>query len=338
MRRRSFLGAALGGVAALAGGNLLAACSSGSASGTPVAVQLDYHLNSQFAGAIMAEEKGLYKAAGLDVTLIPGSSNAVPELVVQTGKALVGVTHPAKAVKAITNGADITFVGADYQKNPYCIVSNAESAIKTPHDMIGKRIGTPDTDRPMFLAFLAANKISPDSVQILKADFDPRPVASGEFDGFVGFYGDEPVILEVMGIPNYAMRFGDFNFPSFDEIYIVKNSTLRDPVARARAAGVLKATIQGWQIALSDLDAAGRVVMARYGKQFKLEPVVTIREARRQRELIADQDTAAHGLLWMTDQKIADTCRSLSLGGYEARPDMFTNELLHDLYQGRTTL
>ncbi|HEY1973567.1 MAG TPA: ABC transporter substrate-binding protein [Pseudonocardia sp.] len=339
MHRRGFLGAALGGAAALAGGGLLAGCgSSSSAGGSPVAIQLIYILNSQFAGSIMAEEKGFFRAAGLDVTLVPGAPNAVPELAVHSGKALVGITHPSKAVKAIANGADLKIIGADYQKNPFCIVSNAEKAIRTPRDLAGRKIGVPDINIPLFQAFLTANQVPLGSVQIVKAEFDPRPVVSGEFDGFMGFYGDEPVILEVMGIPNYALRFSDFNYPSLAELYIVKNSTLADPLARKEVAGVLKAEIQGWQVALADPDEAGRVTVARYGKQFKLDPVVAIREARKQRELVADEDTAAHGLLWMTDQKIAGTCRSLSLGGLPARPDMFSNEVLEELYRGKTTL
>jgi ABC-type nitrate/sulfonate/bicarbonate transport system substrate-binding protein len=339
MRRRGFIGAALGGAAALAGGGLLAGCgSSPDTAGSTVAIQLIYILNSQFAGSIMAEDRGFFRAAGLDVTLVPGAPNAVPELAVQSGKALVGITHPSKAVKAIGNGADLKIIAADYQKNPFCIVSNAEKAIKTPQELAGKKIGVPDINIPLFLAFLTANNVPAASVQIVKAEFDPRPVASGEIDGFMGFYSDEPVILEVMGIPNYALRFGDFNYPSLAELYIVKSSTLSDPVARKKVAGVLKAQVQGWQVALADPDAAGRVTMARYGKQFKLDPVVAIREARRQRELVADEDTAAHGLLWMTDQKIAGTCRSLSLGGLPARPDMFTDQLLQEVYQGKTTL
>ena len=339
MGRRGFLSAALGGTAALAGASLLAGCgSSSSSTGSPVSMQLIYILNSQFAGSIMAEEKGFFRAAGLDMTLVPGAPNAVPELAVQSGKALVGITHPSKAVNAIANGADLKIIGADYQKNPFCIVSNAQKAIKTPPDLAGKKIGVPDINIPLFNAFLTANKVPLTSVQIVKAEFDPRPVASGEIDGFMGFYGDEPTILEVMGIPNYALRFGDFNYPSLAELYIVKKSTLADPVARKKVASVLKAEIQGWQVALADPDTAGRVTMARYGKQFKLDPVVAIREARKQRELVADEDTKAHGLLWMTDEKITGTCRSLTLGGLPARPDMFTNEVLQDVYRGKTTI
>ncbi|HZZ48957.1 MAG TPA: ABC transporter substrate-binding protein [Pseudonocardia sp.] len=339
MGRRGFLGAALGGAAALAGGSLLAGCATNSgAGGSSVTVQLIYILNSQFAGSIMAEDRNFFRGAGVDVTLVPGAPNAVPELAVQSGKALVGITHPSKAVKAIANGADLKIIGADYQKNPFCIVSNAEKAIRTPQDLVGKKIGVPDINIPLFQAFLTANNIPVAAVQTVKAEFDPQPVASGEFDGFMGFYSDEPVILEVMGIPNYALRFGDFNYPSLAELYIVKNSTLADREARKKVAGVLKGSIQGWQVALADPDEAGRVVTARYGKQFQLDPVVAIREARRQRELVADQDTQAHGLLWMTDEKIAGTCRSLSLGGLPAKPEMFSNEVLQDVYQGKTTL
>src|SRR5579864_8997177 len=91
---------------------------------TPVSIQYCYLLNVQFAGSYFASANGYYKAAGVDVTMLPGGPSIAPEPVVVSGQALVGVTHTAEAIGAIINGADLQVIGATFQKNPTCIVSS----------------------------------------------------------------------------------------------------------------------------------------------------------------------------------------------------------------------
>jgi ABC-type nitrate/sulfonate/bicarbonate transport system substrate-binding protein len=340
MRRRGFLGAALGGAAALAGGGLLAACgSSSSGSGTTtVGLQFNYLKNVQFAGSLMADDKGFYRAGGLNVNMIAGGPSLAPEPVVMSGKALVGITHTAEAVNAINNGADLKIIGADYQKNPFCVVSTAEKPIKTPQDMIGKKIGVSDTNTPVWQAFLAANKIDPKSLQVVKIQFDPTPLATGEVDGFMAFYTNEPIILEVMGIPATTFLFDDFNYPLLEDVYIAKTSSLKDQKERALVTALMKAEVQGWQAAVADPNGAAELAVNKYAVDAKLDKTQQIRQAQAQNTLVVDADTKAHGLLWLTDKKISDTSRSLSLGGSNARPDMFTTEILQQVYQGKAAL
>ena len=133
MSRRQLLGrgAKLVGAVALAGAlpEILAACGSGtsasSSSGAAAAsstslpnvnLQLVYLENVQFAGSFFAETKGYYKDAGVNVTLLPGGPNLAPEPIVESGRALVGITHTAEAIQAIINGADLKIIGAGFQK------------------------------------------------------------------------------------------------------------------------------------------------------------------------------------------------------------------------------
>lgn len=339
MRRRGFLTAALGGAAAVAaGGSLLSACGGqSSTSASAVGLQLNYLKNVQFAGSLMAAEKGLYKAGGLDVTLIAGGPSVAPEPVVQSGKALVGITHTAEVVNAITNGADLKIIGAGYQKNPFCVVSTAEKPIRSPQDMVGKKIGVSDTNTPVWQAFLAANKIPASAVNVVKIQFDPTPLATGEVDGFMAFYTNEPIILEVMGIPAVTFMFGDFDYPLLEDVYITKNSSLTDPAQRAKVVALMKAEAQGWQMAVKDPAAAATLAVTKYAVEAKLDQTQQVRQAQAQNALVVDADTRAHGLFWMTDQKIADCSRSLALGGSKATPDMFTTEILQQVYQGKAT-
>src|SRR5215469_1421014 len=156
--RRAFLrgGAKLLGGAALigvAGPGLLEACSKSSnnnttnttAGGATDLGNLDFNLpwvpDVESGGEFVAKDMGIYTQQGFSsVNLIPAGPTATPqETVVLTGKALVAVTSLDSSAAAIQKGATLKVIGAEYQKNPFCIMSLASKPINTPKDMVGKK-------------------------------------------------------------------------------------------------------------------------------------------------------------------------------------------------------
>src|SRR5690349_9237036 len=152
-------------------GGFLAACASDSSttptpSGAPSLGTLNYQLswikNVEFAGQYLADTNGYYKAAGFSaVNLMAGGPTVSQDSVVAAGKALVGISSPDITGAAITKGAPLIAIGAQYQKNPFAIMSLASAPINSPQDMIGKKIGVQATNEPVWNAFLKANNIDP---------------------------------------------------------------------------------------------------------------------------------------------------------------------------------
>jgi ABC-type nitrate/sulfonate/bicarbonate transport system substrate-binding protein len=343
--RRRFLSTALGGAAALAGTGMLAACGSSSSSAATasgglanVSLQFNYLKNVQFAGSFMADHLGYYRKNGLNVSLLAGGPNLAVEPVVESGKALVGITHTAEAVNAIVNGADLKIIGAGYQKNPFCLVSTAAKPINTPRDMIGKKIGISTTNQPIWQAFLKANNISPSSINVVTIQFDPTPLATGEVDGFMAFYTNEPIILELKGIAVKTFLFNDFGYPLLEDVYITKGSSLSNSTTHKQVVELMRSEAQGWQAAVADPNAAATLAVTTYGKDLKLDPTQQKRDATAQNALVVSADTKAHGLFWMSATNIADTVHSLALGGSKATTSMFTTSVLQEVYQGKATV
>jgi ABC-type nitrate/sulfonate/bicarbonate transport system substrate-binding protein len=345
-RRQMLRGsAALGMGAGLAG--LLAACGSSSTSSTkssgsgasssagaltPVSLQFNYLKNVQFAGSYFAETKGYYKAAGLDVTLLAGGPSIAPEPIVLAGKALVGVSHTAEVISAIINGGDLKIIGATFQKNPTCIASLAKNPIKTPTDMYGKKIGISDTNTPIWTSFVKANDLDVSKIKVVTVGFDVTSLASGEIDGLMAFAPNEPAILKEKGVDTYVLLLSDFKYPLMEGLYIAKTSDLTDK--KSTLAALLKAESQGWADVVADPAAAADLAVNNFGKDLKLDPVQQKLDVTAQNAFIADADTKTHGLFWMTDENIAGTISSLALGGVKATTDMFTNEILTEVYKG----
>lgn len=310
-----------------------AATGSATASLADVSIQLNYLENVQFASTLMALGKGYYKKNGLNVTVLPGGPNVAPEPVVASGKALVGVTHTAEGAQAILNGAPLTIIGAAFQKSPTCMISRASNPIKTPKDMIGKTIGISDTNMPIWTAFLKVNGISPDQVKVNTVEFSTQPLADGQIDAIMGFYSNEPIILQLQGVPTYAFLLADFGYPIVDDIYIVANESLADPVKFKQVVGLMTAEALGWKAAIADPAAAASLAVNVYGKDLKLSMQQQVDSMKAEKSLVTSPDTAAHGLMWMTPELTAQTIKSLKLGGTKATTAMFSDKVLTEVYK-----
>jgi len=86
---------------------------------------------------------------------------------------------------AIEKGFDIIVIGAQYQKNPFAIMSPATKPLLTPQAMIGKKIGVQSDNDAVWAAFLKANNIAATAVDKVPVSFDPTPLTQGTVtDGF----------------------------------------------------------------------------------------------------------------------------------------------------------
>jgi ABC-type nitrate/sulfonate/bicarbonate transport system substrate-binding protein len=346
--RRAFLkaGAKGAGLLGAAGGlgAALAACGSSSpktasaaaqASGglAAAALQLCYLENVQFAGSYFATTKGYYKAAGVNLTLIPGGTSLAPEPVVVSGKALAGVSHTAEVVSAINNGAPLKIIGATYQKNPTCILSRASKPIHSPADMYGKKIGISDTNTPIWTSFVKANKLDVSKISVVTVGFDITSLATGEIDGIMAFAANEPTILKLKGIAPAVMLLSDFKYPLIEDLYIANAATLSDTQKMKTLVGLMTGESRGWMDVVNNPDGAAELAVNNFGKGLGLSLPQQKLEAQAQNGFVVDADTKANGLFTMTPEKIDGTIASLALGGVKAKPSMFTSAVLDQVYK-----
>jgi hypothetical protein len=49
-------------------------------------------------------------------------------------------------------------------------------------------------------------------------------------------------------------------------------------------------------------------------------------------------DTQKHGLFWMAPPAVEKTIATLAAAGIKAAPEMYTNEILEEVYQGKNML
>ena len=96
---------------------------------------------AQFAGYIAAVDKGFYREQGLDVEILEGGVDIVPQTVLAQGQADYAVAWVPKALASREQGAEITDVGQIFQRSGTYQVASPDSGIKAPADLKGKKVG-----------------------------------------------------------------------------------------------------------------------------------------------------------------------------------------------------
>ncbi|MCU1427403.1 MAG: transporter substrate-binding protein [Actinomycetia bacterium] len=355
--RRNFLRrSALGGIGlAVAGGGmstLLAACgSSKSSSSSPtttgasspkdlgtLAFQLSWIKNVEFAGEYFADSKGFYKKEGFSkVNLISGGPTVQQDAVVASGKAFVCISTPDITAAAIKQGAPLVTIGAQYQKNPFAVMSLAGKPINTPGDMLGKKIGVQATNEAVWNAFLKANKIDPAKINKIPVQFDPQPLVNGEVDGWFSFFTNEPNLLKVKGVPTHYFLLADYGYPLVSETYVVAKKSLASD--RDKIKAMFKADVQGWFENFKDPAAGATLAAKTYGKDLGLTVAEQTLESKAENTVILTSSTATEGLFTISPALLDENIATLKLAGIDITKDeLFDMSVLTEFYQENPTL
>ncbi|WOQ69769.1 ABC transporter substrate-binding protein [Microbacterium limosum] len=332
------------GAALIAASVGLAACAGGAAStdSSPVAgddlgdlsVQLSWILNEEWSGELIAHSEGYYEDAGFSsVNLIPGPSSGIAELL--SGTAEVSFTDALSVGAAVANeGAPLKVVGATFQKNPFTIASLTDGAnITTPGEMIGKKIGVQDSNRPVFDAFLSANGIDASEIEIVPVQYDPAPLVTGEVDGLIAFVTSQSVTLEVQGIAVTDLLFADNGLPFVGHVVAATDDTIASD--RERLKAFLVAEIRGWRDAVADPAIGAELAVEEYGADLGLSLETSIASATAQAELlVVSEETIENGLFTISEDLQQQTIASLARSGFEvSAEDIFDLSLLDEVYE-----
>jgi ABC-type nitrate/sulfonate/bicarbonate transport system substrate-binding protein len=321
------------------------ASSPAAASATAVADlgTLDFRLswikNVEFAGEYIADTKGYYKAEGFStVNLQGGGPTATPiETDLVQNKTFCGISSPDTTAAAVVQGAALKIVAAQYQKNPFAIMSLAKAPIKTPQDMIGKKIGVQATNESIWDTFLKANNIDPSKITKVPVQFDPTPITTGTVDGWFSFITNEPITIAGKGFPVTTFLLADYNYPLVSEVYVVRTADIT--ANRDKIKAMLRAEIKGWKDNIADPGAGAALAVNTYGKGLGLEVAEQTLESAAENKLIVSDDTTKNGLFTVTPELIAENIKTLAIGGSTVTADqLFDMSIIDEIYKDDPSL
>jgi NitT/TauT family transport system substrate-binding protein len=224
----------------------------------------DFGVNGRHAYYFVALEKGYYKDVGLDVTIVRGQGSADAIKKVAAGNAQIGFADAGSLVLARGNdNVPVKLISVIYQSPPQAIYTVEGTGIKTPKDLVGRKIAdtASSAQRMMFGAYAKAAGISAESVGWVVADSSTLPalLATGRAEAIGQFTVGEP-LLEKAVAPKKLVRlaFKDVGLEFYGNGIIAAEDTIKNDPDMLRK--FVDATIKGMREAFRDPVAAGQIL------------------------------------------------------------------------------
>ena len=268
VRRRSVPALALLGALLIA---LLAGCGTASQAGapgasnklTPVRLALDWTPNTNHTGIYVAQQKGWYRDAGIDLTLLPYASSIAPEQLVATGQAEFAISFPEAVTADRALGQPLVSVAAVIQHNTSALVSLKSSGLDTVAKLAGKRYAGfgASYEQPVISQVLSCGGATSTSFQNVTTTLDPiAALKSGQFDFAWVYEGWEGIEAQRSGAALNVFPLVDYCIPDYSSPVIITSQKLiqQQPDTISR---FLRATGQGYTYAAQHASDAAALLI-----------------------------------------------------------------------------
>lgn len=210
--------------AVLAAAATLALCAAlPAAAQTKIKMVLNWKYQGPQAWFFVAQDKGYFKAEGLDVEIDQGEGSGAPVPKIASGAYTAGfgdlnalidfaAKRPAEAPVAVY---------MIYNTPPFTIAVKKDSPIRSPKDLEGRTIGGPANDGALklFPAFAKVAKFDAAKVNItnMAPNLREQMLKSGQVDGVFGFVNTIAFSAKLVGIdPDKDLRFISYGAHGMD--------------------------------------------------------------------------------------------------------------------------
>jgi NitT/TauT family transport system substrate-binding protein len=215
---------------------------------------------AQFAGYMVALEKGFYRDVGLDLTLLVGGPGKSPFVMLESGQATFCTDWLSNGIEKKASGLGIVNLAQISQRSALILVAKKKSGIEQPQNLNGKNVGLwagqfELQPKVFFQKYGLKVNIIPNYSSIslfLKGGVDAMAAMwYNEYHTILnsGLNADDLTLF-------FFSRLG-LNFPE-DGIYCMEETLRKDP---EQCEAFVRASIQGWLYAFAHQDEALEIVM-----------------------------------------------------------------------------
>jgi NitT/TauT family transport system substrate-binding protein len=237
--------------------------------------RLKFVLNWKYQGPqgifFLPEDRGYYKAEGLEMTIDQGNGSGAAVPLVANGTYDVGFGDINALIELAgrqPQDAPIA-VYVMYNQPPFTVAVKADSPIKSPKDFEGKTLGGAPNDAALklFPAFCKLAHIDCSKVKItnMQPNLREQMLMQGQVDGVFGYVTTIRFAAKGIGIdPDKQLRlirFGDYGMDLYSNAIIVSRKLIKEHPEAVK--GFLKALTHGVKDAMADPKAAVDAVAKR---------------------------------------------------------------------------
>lgn len=239
-------------------GIALAASASVALAADAVSFRLNWYLGGLHTPYYYGKERGFFTAEGIDLTINEGRGSANTVQVVAAGSDTFGMADSSSVILTASKGADIKSVMSLLNSTGFSVVSLAETGIKTPKDLEGKRLALSPGDPlgQLFQALAAANKLDVSKISMIQVDPAAKVVAVLEkrADALLGGADDQYFLIKQRGLQPAALRFSENGANIVGMAIVAREDVINGKPDMVRR--FVRASIKSWEEAKKNPGAA----------------------------------------------------------------------------------
>ncbi len=232
---------------------------------TPVTLMLDWVPNTNHTGIFVAQQKGYFEEAGLEVNIVqPGEVYA--EQAVASGAADFGVSFQEPITLARADGVPLVSIAAIIQHNTSGFASRAVLGVSSPKGWEGLRYGSygGSFEEPVMRGLMSCDGGDYDQLQVVDIGFtDPLALLKEErIDLAWIYYAWEGIQAEQEGIDLNIVMMSDWTdcIPDYyTPVLIASEQTIAERPEVVRA--FLQAVSRGYMFAIENPDEAASILL-----------------------------------------------------------------------------
>jgi NitT/TauT family transport system substrate-binding protein len=330
--RRLFLLAAPLSVAMLVG-----VFSVGAEAATYLRFTLDRRLDGASVAFALAQNRGLYRAANLEVATSATNSSAEALARLAKGDSDIAVVDFNELIRYHNNGnhAALKAVFILHNENGYAIVARRSRGVDSVADLQGKTLGVADGDLAIRMWPAVAKRIGIDTAKIkiekIGAAVREPMLSAGQVDAVSGMAYASALNVRDRGVPQadlLVIRFADFGDRSYGRALVVNPAfAAANPEA---VTAFLRAVVEAIKLAAKDPTRATDDVMAQMdggSRELELERIRTVL-----RDNIVTPDVRRDGLGGITRERYDTSLEQIAVDfKFRQRPalqDVFNDAFL----------
>ena len=236
-----------------------------------IRVMLKWTYQYQFAGLIMAKEKGFYNDVGLDVDLIQKTFSQDHISKVINGKAEYGIADLSLLYYRI-KGYPVKIISTIFQHNPNILISKKYSGIFGPNELKNQTIAyQKDFGDIAIRALLNYGNINNNYTIYENIDYIKKFI-DDEIDVISAYITDRPYMFAKQGIDVNIIRPRSYGIDLYgDNIFTTENEINNHP---QRVSNFKNATLKGWKYALDNKEETINMIIEKYNPTLSYEQLM----------------------------------------------------------------
>lgn len=232
----------------------------------PLRVQLQWHHQAQFAGIYVAEAKGYYADAGVEIELVEGGPGIATLERLGRKEVDVALAWLPAAIETRTRW-DVVNIGQIFRDSGTAITCRRDTGVNQLEDIEGASIGAWYIGDEINLGhWLDTVGIPRDGVRMTAQLPDGRDLINGRVDcAMTMMYNEYWSILDSHLTPAdlIVINLADQGLGFLEDGLYARRDALSDPERHRELAAFVGATMRGWAYAREHVDEALAISMAR---------------------------------------------------------------------------